>query len=1219
MWGLGNVGNLFDFAKETEEGAKTEEVESLPPDWEARERALDVRQSWIVEAPAGSGKTGLLVQRFLKLLGDESVEMPDQVLAVTFTVKATSEMRERVMAQLEAAARGDALRDSSAFERETRALAEKVLVRDAGFGWRLLETPQRLRIRTIDSLCAEIARLLPVLSGGGGRLAPVTDAAPMYREAARHTLMQLGGADAILDEALRVVLLHRDGNLLDCERLLMQMLELRSQWGELVPLGRDLDDAILEDEVLPRLQQTLEQIVCAGLTEFAAAVPHEFLQRLCSLTSSLAHIEPYGMPESPIAVCSSEVGLPSNDAADLEHWRALIHMLVTPTKGTWRKTFAKNTMGFETTKPQKAAIKELVEEVEHRDDLLAAIKRVNKLPPTKYPEDQWRVAKALFRVLSRALAELQLVFARSGECDFAELGLLAQTALEREGAVEDLNAALGMRLEHMLVDEVQDTSTSQYRLIELLTQGWDGQSQTAFLVGDPKQSIYMFRQARVERFMRTMQTGRLGSLPLQRLRLTANFRSQRSLVKRFNDDFSLLFPRMVSAANPEDVPYVEAQAVRRASESGVRSVVWHARLLEAQGDKELAKRERQRMSRLEATEVRAVVERWRARPLPEGRSTPWKIAVLVRSRNVLTDIVDELKNEMKGTIPFRAVEIEELGERREVLDLFALTRALLHPADRVAWLAVLHAPWCGLGLAELHVLAGADDTTFVEKTVEELMNTRGDLLGEEGCERLGRVWTVMQAAREHRTGLTMSQWVERTWRSLGGDAYLNDAEMTNARRYLELLDEVEEQTGGTDLAQLKRRLDRLYANPDTSDYVLEIMTIHKAKGLEWDVVMVPSLEKRAPSEQGRLLDWNEVETGDEEGSQIMLAPIKSKGEGSKELNSWLQSIEMARASAERKRMFYVACTRAREELHLFGLARRKIDGEIKPEPRSLLDTAWPAAARHFEGVSSAASASRARKNIVKMLTLPLWSDSDESVINLAAAGGDLEAQRPPILQRLPLGFRPETRLAESKRLSYGEEAVDIRTARFERPEGSFEARVFGNAVHVFIEKMTQKLAEGISPDALRSEVAGWSPRVAAVLRAEGLPPVVVERLTGRVKTALGNMLQDAEGRWVLQAQEEAASELALTSWGEQRMSVRMDRVFVAGAAPLTSGKDFLWVVDYKTSTHGREGVEEFLAAEREKYGAQMETYARVMQHQGLKLRLGMYYPMLPKLIWWEAE
>ena len=121
--------------------------------------------------------------------------------------------------------------------------------------------------------------------------------------------------------------------------------------------------------------------------------------------------------------------------------------------------------------------------------------------------------------------------------------------------------------------------------------------------------------------------------------------------------------------------------------------------------------------------------------------------MLVRSRNLLGDIVTELKDETKGAIPFRAVDIEPLGERQEVLDLFALTRALLHPADRVAWFAVLHAPWCGLGLADLHVLAGADDPAWAERCVEDAVAERGDLLSEESCARLMRVWPVLQAAR----------------------------------------------------------------------------------------------------------------------------------------------------------------------------------------------------------------------------------------------------------------------------------------------------------------------------------------------------------------------------------------------------------------------------------------------------------------------------------------
>jgi ATP-dependent helicase/nuclease subunit A len=159
------VADLFVVPKAPRSESPREDASGgkRPPDWQERERALDVRQSWIVEAPAGAGKTGLLIQRYLKLLADESVEQPEQVLAITFTVKATAEMRERVVEQLEGAARGDALKDDSDFAQETRRLAEAVLQRDTLLGWGLLEHPRRLRIRTIDSVCGEIARSLPVL------------------------------------------------------------------------------------------------------------------------------------------------------------------------------------------------------------------------------------------------------------------------------------------------------------------------------------------------------------------------------------------------------------------------------------------------------------------------------------------------------------------------------------------------------------------------------------------------------------------------------------------------------------------------------------------------------------------------------------------------------------------------------------------------------------------------------------------------------------------------------------------------------------------------------------------------------------------------------------------------------------------------------------------------------------------------------------------------
>ncbi|NYF52531.1 UvrD-helicase domain-containing protein [Tunturiibacter gelidoferens] len=1184
-----------------------------PPDWQEREQALDIRQSWIVEAPAGSGKTGLLIQRFLKLLADESVEDPIQVLAITFTVKATAEMRERVIAQLESASRCEPLKSYSDFDRETRALAEMVLRHDASLGWELLQHPRRLNIRTIDSVCGEVARLLPVLSGAGGRQTPVEDPTLMYREAARETLMQLGGSDVELDAALRTVLLHRDGSLRDCERLLMEMLPLRNQWGELVPLGRQqLDDAFLDQAVLPKLELALEQAVCAGLTRLSLSVPEDILQELASLAGEMGNAEGYRGTPSPIAMCAGLHTTPQETAEDLEHWRALIHLLTTQ-ESKWRATATRNHLGFKIEKNHAERLKVLMQQLRDRDDVLEAIKRVRGLPPVRYPREQWAVAKALFRVLSRALVELQLVFARRGECDFAELGLLAQVALRRDGAISDLSKALGMSLQHLLVDEMQDTSTGQYELIQLLTQRWDGHSQTVFLVGDPKQSIYLFRQARVERFVKTMETELLGDLPVGRLRLTANFRSQSELVEAFNDDFSLLFPRKINAANPEEVPYVEAQAVRGPSRRGSLSLVWHTGVLASETSARTKKKMKRRQAKLEAEQVRAIVEDWRSRPLPQGRGEPWKLAVLVRSRNLLADIVVELKDEAKGTIPFRAVDIEALGQRQEVLDLFALTRAMMHPADRVAWLAVLHAPWCGLGRADLHTLAGGDDPDCSERCIGDLITERLDLLNEKSRARLMRVWPVLQAAQEKRSGLGASQWVERTWRSLGGDASLKPGELANARRYLQLLDEMEKDTGTTNVRLLKRRLDKLFAQPAAGGWAVDLMTIHKSKGLEWDVVIVPGLQKKDPADREKLLTWSEIDSGDSEAAHIMLAPIVSRGEGSKALNRWLKDMDKAKEAAERKRLFYVACTRAREELHLFASPEATARGEVIRPHGSLLATAWPAAERHFR-VNAPDS------KIPGQMFMMLPKSQGDSFIGDIAAAAD-EVVRPAMLQRFPMEFNPESRFSVNQKLSYGEEAIKPGSAHFERPEGSFEARAFGNAVHAFLEMLAKRLAVNTRVETVLPEVAGWTPRIAAVLRGDGLQPAVVERLVPRVKTALINMLQDDEGRWVLSQHKQASSELSLSSWSDVRSSVRLDRVFHGGAKPMEPGAGYLWIIDYKTATHGREGIDEFLAEERMKYTDQMKLYAQTMgdRVESGKLRVGLYYPMMPKLVWWEPD
>ena len=598
----------------------------------------------------------MLIQRYLKLLAEESVTQPGQVLAITFTKKAAAEIRERVLAQLESAARNEPVKDTP-FERETRALAEAVLAKDQGLQWGLLESPQRMNLKTIDSLNALIVTSMPVLSGGG-RMSPVEDALPLYQAAARRTVMQLGGEDEALNEALREVLLHRDGNLAECEWLLRDMLERRDQWGELIPLrAAELDDAYLDGTVLPKLERTLETVVRAGLMELAASTPVDFLEQLAALASSLAWLEPYGYDQSPIAVCAGR-GIPGTEAECLEHWRALIHLLVTRSSWTWRKGFAKNHLGFEMTRAQRDQLRQVLQQIEHREDLLEAMRRVDKLPPAQYPDEQWRVAKALFRLLSRALVELQLVFAERGECDFAELALQARGALRQEGGLLDLHEALGIEFRHLLVDEMQDTSTIQYELIELLTR-IVGRQDPDRLPRRRSTAVHLplppgARGALRPHDARTATRRSEADTPAPHRKLPLPAKTGRSIQRRLLPSLHRRCTRYRSRRAPLRSRQCSAQQplLRR------RHRVAYPR---HRRQNALARGEDSRHAAgqtTEARQVRAIARKWRSRPLPKGRKDPWKIAVLVQTRRHLVDVVAALKeDDGDGPIPFSAIEI----------------------------------------------------------------------------------------------------------------------------------------------------------------------------------------------------------------------------------------------------------------------------------------------------------------------------------------------------------------------------------------------------------------------------------------------------------------------------------------------------------------------------------------------------------------------------------
>src|SRR5215471_2620852 len=205
------------------------------PDREQRAAALDPARSFAVQAPAGSGKTELLIQRFLRLLA--SVEQPEAIVAITFTRKAAGEMVERISRAL----RGEAT------ESLTRDLAAAAASRDRERGWNLLQHPGRLRVQTIDALCMSIAGQMPWLARLGALPRIEDDTRELYEEAARRTVLLI--AEPPYREPIETMLRHLDNNAARLRELLAAMLAKREQWLELAVQTADSERAALEQSM----------------------------------------------------------------------------------------------------------------------------------------------------------------------------------------------------------------------------------------------------------------------------------------------------------------------------------------------------------------------------------------------------------------------------------------------------------------------------------------------------------------------------------------------------------------------------------------------------------------------------------------------------------------------------------------------------------------------------------------------------------------------------------------------------------------------------------------------------------------------------------------------------------------------------------------------------------------------------------------------------------
>ncbi len=694
-------------------------AKSTVVDAEARQAALDITDSFIVQAPAGSGKTGLLTQRYLALLAN--VEEPEDILAITFTHKASGEMRARIVGSLQRAQ--DSTPPEEAHEKLTWELARAALVQNDKMSWDLMNNPSRLRVQTIDSLCASLTRQMPLLSAFGSQPSIAEDASRLYSEAARKTLADIESGES-WSPHIEQLLKHLDNNLRRVEEMLASMLSRRDHWLRHIA---DVDDERVQRHAL---RGVLHEIIEQHLRALHDSAPDELIDEMVDLANIAANkLNEIGI-ESDIHCCINLKSLPGHNIAHLPTWRALALLFLTG--DNWRKSVNKN-LGFppeDKSKEKgtcdnannKGRMQELLSRLNGHEKFRQHLADLQYLPETNFSESQWNVLQAMIELLPVAVAHLHLVFRAHGAVDFSEISQRALQALGKSEQPTDLAMAMDYRIHHILVDEFQDTSLIQYQLLERLMAGWEaGDGRTLFLVGDPMQSIYRFREAEVALYLRARRRG-IASTTLTPLTLSVNFRSQASIVEWFNESFPSVFPEK------EDL---STGAVVYAASEPYHPIVPEREVKIYPGFTDNAQ--------VEANKVVDIIQQLRQQRPDET------IAILVRARSHLKSIVSALDEAGLG---FRAVEIEHLKHRQPVIDLMSLTRALLHLADRVAWIAVLRAPWCGLTLADIeHVIGGEKD-----KTVWDLMldQERWKNLTKDGAARLARVVKIFEYEFKYR-------------------------------------------------------------------------------------------------------------------------------------------------------------------------------------------------------------------------------------------------------------------------------------------------------------------------------------------------------------------------------------------------------------------------------------------------------------------------------------
>lgn len=1084
-------------------------------DLDVRQQAIDPAHSYIVQAPAGSGKTELLMQRILMLL--LTVQEPEEVMALTFTKKAVEEMRHRVIKTLaEAKAKTPITSDH---QQKSRHLAEAVLAHDDKHQWHLLDSPHRLNVSTLDALCLKLCQGSPKETLLPLDVSPLDNPTEVYKQAIQKKLTDPN--NQTLTEDLKTLLLHCDNQYLTVERLLCQLLAQREQWLPLVmPYYHQ------PEHLKHACEQVIQHITQAHIDQVLKYLPVEYIDALWESTFfSKTQCEPENHWD-PLN------NLLTDEPEHLSAWLYATNILLTK-EGQWRSTRSINkTLGFSTDTPEEKKscqlLLETLSNLENQENLQQALAGLRHCPPLHYDKDSWLILKSCLMCLPEIVAQCHLLFQAMNQCDYVEISLAACRVLDIDNATNKA-LILNHKISHILVDECQDTSLSQARLLELLTQHWDlSEHKTLFFVGDPMQSIYRFRQAEVSLFHQ-WQTHGLGHIALTPIQLSSNFRSEKPIVNWFNDQFKHIFPYDY-AAQSGGIPYAMATAVKEAShQQPVTSYIL------ADGD-----------ANQEAEKIIEMIH-----STPEAES----VAILLQKRAQALPLIQAFK---EHNIVFEASDIEPLSTHPLALDWLMCLRALCHFDDQVAWYGLLRSPICGATLNTLYELSEASQQ---QGLLDYLLDT--SIKNQPAIEHLKQnVFQLLALTADTPLWRTM----EVAWHMLGfSDYYQSQAAEVIFQQCQNLLKTLQWQGYTFDANALFEALSKTYCESALSARV-KLMTIHKSKGLEFDHVIIPGLQIKSRAEDKALITWQSIIL-ENQPAQFCIAPLASKEQKQDKVYDYCRLIEKQKLAEERKRLLYVACTRAKSKLYLTCYLDRKNDKgniteQFKPSQGSFAQMLWPYLCQETHIIEPTTIETNQKQALPQLIQPTLtWLES----------------------------YKP----LKAKETSQANHESNIVIANAQSLMQQSAAQHLGDALHALCELIVKEGLQTNHNHAITHIANQFSTHL-----------INAHTLTEKLQLALTTMQHDKHAQWLFADHANKHSEWLIIE--KQKFSIKkhiIDYSFVAD--------DIRWIIDFKSATPAKgESNELFLENQLSLYQSQLDRYKKALQLLGetREIQCALYFP-----------